>query len=115
MIASGGSAGLNAVHGLAYAVAAQTHKSHGSTNAVMLPYVLDEIAAVRPQEFAELADVLGLGPMDAAAASRAVPVRVRTAQSLRTIRMGVIPASSTRLIFARHLASSAVAPRPGKM
>lgn len=72
-----GSAGLNAVHGLAYAVAAQTHKSHGSTNAVMLPYVLDEIAAVRPHEFVELADVLGLGAMTAAEASRAVPLRVR--------------------------------------
>ena len=30
-----GSAGLNAVHGIAYAVAGRTHKSHGSTNAVM--------------------------------------------------------------------------------
>ncbi len=39
-----GSAGLNAVHGIAYAVAGQTHKSHGSTNAVMLPYVLDACA-----------------------------------------------------------------------
>lgn len=42
-----GSAGLNAVHGLAYAVAGLTHKRHGSTNAVMLPYVLDALTDVR--------------------------------------------------------------------
>jgi alcohol dehydrogenase len=42
-----GSAGLNAVHGIAYAVAGQTHKSHGSTNAVMLPYVLDAMRECR--------------------------------------------------------------------
>lgn len=72
-----GSAGLNAVHGLAYAVAGLTHKSHGSTNAVMLPYVLDEVAPWREAEFVELAGLLGLGALDAAAARRAVPRQVR--------------------------------------
>lgn len=72
-----GSAGLHAVHGLAYAVAGQTHKSHGSTNAVMLPYVLDEVATVRPQEFIELAEILGLGRLGAADAALQVPVQVR--------------------------------------
>lgn len=72
-----GSAGLNAVHGLAYAVAGLTHRSHGSTNAVMLPYVLDELAPHRPGEFIELAATLGLGTLDAAQAGRAVPRQVK--------------------------------------
>lgn len=55
-----GSAGLNAVHGIAYAVAGATHRSHGSTNAVMLPYVLDAMKAHRRAEFIELAALLGV-------------------------------------------------------
>jgi alcohol dehydrogenase len=72
-----GSAGLNAVHGIAYAVAAQTHKSHGSTNAVMLPYALDALRDVRRDELLEVARMLDLPTGDADAALRAVPVAVR--------------------------------------
>jgi len=72
-----GSAGLNAVHGIAYAVAGLTHKSHGSTNAVMLPYVLDALHDVRRAELLEVAGMLGLPAGDEEAALRAVPLRVR--------------------------------------
>jgi alcohol dehydrogenase len=72
-----GSAGLNAVHGIAYAVAGQTHKSHGSTNAVMLLYVLDALRDVRRTELLEIARMFGLPTADEAAAVRAVPQAVR--------------------------------------
>ncbi len=55
-----GSAGLHAVHGIAYAVAGITHKSHGSTNAVMLPYVLDALRAARRTELLDVAALFGL-------------------------------------------------------
>lgn len=72
-----GSAGLNAGHGIAYAVAGQTHKSHGSTNAVMLPYVLDALVEVRRPELFEVASIFGLPLGDVDAAVRGVPVLVR--------------------------------------
>jgi alcohol dehydrogenase class IV len=59
-----GSAGLNAVHGIAYAVAGQTHKSHGSTNAVMLPYVLDAMRDVRRDELVEVGRLFGIQGKD---------------------------------------------------
>lgn len=59
-----GSAGLNAVHGIAYAVAGQTHQSHGSTNAVMLPYVLDAMRTVRRKELIDIGRVFGLSGDD---------------------------------------------------
>lgn len=55
-----GSSGLNAVHGIAYAVAGLTHQSHGSTNAVMLPYVLDALVETRFDELLEVAALLGV-------------------------------------------------------
>lgn len=72
-----GSAGLNAVHGIAYAVAGQTHKSHGSTNAVMLPYVLDALGATRRDELIQVARMFGLPTVDEAAALRRLPQAVR--------------------------------------
>jgi alcohol dehydrogenase len=72
-----GSAGLNAVHAIAYAVAGRTHKSHGSTNAVMLPYVLDAMRDVRGTELLEVARMLGLPTDDKEAALRAVPAAIR--------------------------------------
>lgn len=71
-----GSAGLNAVHGTAYAVAGLTHKSHGSTNAVMLPYVLDALREARRAEMLEIGALLGLDG-NADAVLRAVPREVR--------------------------------------
>lgn len=72
-----GSAGLNAGHGIAYAVAGQTHKSHGSTNAVMLPYVLDALCQTRQAELAEVAELLGIASSDPEVSARKVPVAVR--------------------------------------
>jgi alcohol dehydrogenase len=72
-----GSAGLNAVHGIAYAVAGQTHKSHGSTNAVVLPYVLDALGHVRRREMLEIARLFGLPTDDPDRAVREVPQLVR--------------------------------------
>ncbi len=48
-------AGLNAVHALAYGLTAVTHETHGRTNAVLLPYVIDAIALTRPHEVADIA------------------------------------------------------------
>jgi alcohol dehydrogenase len=66
-----GSAGLNAVHGLAYALAGITHDTHGSTNAVFLPYVMDALVEQRRQELEWIAqaalDAPGSGQAHAAA------------------------------------------------
>ena len=72
-----GTAGLNAGHGIAYAVAGQTHKSHGSTNAVMLPYVLDALCETRQSELAEIAQMMGLATACPEESARRVPVAVR--------------------------------------
>jgi len=55
-----GGAGLNAVHGIAYAVAGLTHQSHGSTNAVMLPYVIDALRTTRHKELVVVARLFGV-------------------------------------------------------
>ncbi len=72
-----GSAGLHAVHGIAYAVAGLTHGTHGSTNAVMLPYVLDALREVRRAELLEVAGMLGIDTGNPDAAVARVPVAVR--------------------------------------
>jgi alcohol dehydrogenase len=72
-----GSAGLNAVHGIAYAVAGQTHRSHGSTNAVMLPYVLDALRETRHAELLEIARLFGICKPDERAAVAALPRLIR--------------------------------------
>jgi alcohol dehydrogenase len=59
-----GSAGLNAVHGIAYAVAALTHRSHGTTNAVMLPYVLGALAETRRADLVDIARLFGIQERD---------------------------------------------------
>ncbi|MER1939219.1 iron-containing alcohol dehydrogenase [Castellaniella sp. FW104-16D08] len=72
-----GSSGLHAVHGLAYAVAGLTHRSHGSTNAVMLPYVLDNLRDVREKELAEVAGIFGIQAATPAKAASLLAVAVR--------------------------------------
>lgn len=72
-----GSAGLNAVHGIAYAVAGQTHLSHGTTNAVMLPYVLDALGDVRREEMLAIARLLDVAETDPDIAAARVPGVVR--------------------------------------
>lgn len=67
------SAGLNAVHALAYALANLTHATHGSTNAVFLPYVMDALRHVRSADIAEIGRLAGLtGADEADLARRAV-------------------------------------------
>ena len=72
-----GNAGLNAVHGIAYAIAGKTHRSHGTTNAVMLPYVLDAMGDVRGPELLEVARIMALDVANEQQAALAVPVAVR--------------------------------------
>jgi len=72
-----GSAGLNAVHGLAYALAGLTHASHGSTNAVLLPYVLDSLVDQRTEELAEIARLGGAQGDSAISLARQAPCMVR--------------------------------------
>jgi len=72
-----GSAGLNAVHGIAYAVAGLSHLSHGTTNAVMLPYVLDALGDVRREELLAIARLLGIADADPEIAVARVPGVVR--------------------------------------
>ncbi|CAE6783417.1 NAD-dependent methanol dehydrogenase [Paraburkholderia domus] len=55
-----GSAGLNAMHGIAYAVAGLTHRSHGTTNAVVLPYAMEALSPYRPVEMVEIAQIFGI-------------------------------------------------------
>jgi alcohol dehydrogenase len=70
-------AGLNAVHGLAYALAGLTHASHGSTNAVLLPYVMDALVEVRRDELAEIARLAGAVDGDVSLLALQAPVLVR--------------------------------------
>jgi len=72
-----GSAGLNAVHGIAYGVAALTHKSHGATNAVVLPYAIDVLRESRHAELLEVARVFGIDAVDDVQAVRTLPHRLR--------------------------------------
>jgi alcohol dehydrogenase class IV len=72
-----GSAGLNAVHGIAYAVAGMTHRSHGTTNAVVLPYVLEELASRRPAEMADIATIFGISRKNSADAVQDLCAAVR--------------------------------------
>jgi len=55
-----GNAGLNGVHALAYGVAAATHETHGTTNAVMLPYVMADLADTCTADLSEIARVAGV-------------------------------------------------------
>ncbi len=80
-----GTAGLNAVHGIAYALAGLTHQSHGTTNAVLLPYVLDELRQTRASELLEVAQLLGMPQGDPADTLQALPVYVRSLVELLDI------------------------------
>lgn len=72
-----GSAGLNAVHGIAYGVAALTHQSHGATNAVVLPYAIDALHDSRHAELLEIARMFGIGTVDEVEAVRELPHKLR--------------------------------------
>lgn len=72
-----GSAGLHAVHGIAYAVAGLTHASHGSTNAVMLPYVLAGLRTTRRTELLTIARLFGIEDADQNSALQKLPLLLR--------------------------------------
>lgn len=72
-----GSAGLNAIHGIAYGVAARTHQSHGATNAVVLPYVIDELLEQRHSELLDVARLFGIGEDDEKLAVRLLPAKLK--------------------------------------
>jgi alcohol dehydrogenase class IV len=69
-----GNAGLHGVHALAYGVAAATHETHGTTNAVMLPYVMADLADHRTAELSDMARVAGLHPSPAPSRAAAIAV-----------------------------------------
>ncbi|WP_449287773.1 iron-containing alcohol dehydrogenase [Marinobacter salarius] len=72
-----GSAGLNAVHALAYALAGLTHASHGRTNAVYLPYVLDALRDIRRDDLAQVARSIGETATDPDELARRLVIRTR--------------------------------------
>lgn len=94
-----GSAGLNAVHGLAYALAGLTHASHGSTNAVFLPYVMDALVHERESELAAVARWAGAGEGDDRALARLASPLIRDLVS----RVGIPTTLAEFGVEPRHL------------
>ena len=72
-----GSAGLNAVHALAYALAGLTHHTHGSTNAVYLPYVMDALMEARRGDLAVIGKLAGATGENESALAREAVIRTR--------------------------------------
>ncbi len=70
-------AGLHAVHALAYALAGLTHETHGRTNAVFLPYVMDSLIHVRTAELAEIGQIAGSSKTDPIGQARDAAVLTR--------------------------------------
>ena len=54
-----GSGGVGAVHALAYVLDTEYHMSHGRTNAIMLPYVVDYNKTGNPAKYARIAQAMG--------------------------------------------------------
>jgi len=52
-------AGLTAVHAMAYPVGGKFHTSHGETNAVLLPAVMEFLLPTAPEKFARIAELMG--------------------------------------------------------
>ncbi|MHA2296488.1 MAG: hydroxyacid-oxoacid transhydrogenase [Candidatus Hodarchaeales archaeon] len=52
-------AGLTAVHAMAYPVGGQFHSSHGETNAVLLPAVMEFLVPTVPEKFNRVAELMG--------------------------------------------------------
>jgi len=53
------SGGLGAVHGLAYVLGTEYHMSHGRSNAIMLPHVMEFNTVGNLQKFADIAEAMG--------------------------------------------------------
>ena len=54
-----GSGGLGAVHALSYVIGSEYHMSHGRSNAIMLPHVMDFNKSGNLQKFARIAEAMG--------------------------------------------------------
>ena len=54
-----GSGGLGAVHALAYPLGTEYHMTHGRTNAIMLPHVMEYNLSGNPEKFARIAQLMG--------------------------------------------------------
>jgi alcohol dehydrogenase class IV len=54
-----GSGGLGAVHALSYVIGSEYRMSHGRSNAIMLPYVMDFNKTGNLQKFAKIAEAMG--------------------------------------------------------
>jgi alcohol dehydrogenase class IV len=54
-----GSGGLGAVHALSYVIGSECHMSHGRSNAIMLPHVMDFNKTGNLQKFARIAEAMG--------------------------------------------------------
>ncbi len=52
-------AGLTAVHAMAYPVGGQFHSSHGETNAILLPAVMEFLLSTVPEKFYFVAKLMG--------------------------------------------------------
>ena len=68
------SGGLGAVHGLAYVLGTEYHMSHGRSNAIMLPHVMEFNLSGNLEKYANIAqamgeETLGLSPYEAASLS----------------------------------------------
>lgn len=54
-----GSGGLGAVHALAYPLGTEYHMTHGRTNAIMLPHVMQYNISGSPAKYARIAQLMG--------------------------------------------------------
>jgi alcohol dehydrogenase class IV len=54
-----GSGGLGAVHGLSYVIGSEYHISHGRSNAIMLPHVMNFNKTGNLRKFAKIAEAMG--------------------------------------------------------
>jgi alcohol dehydrogenase class IV len=54
-----GSGGLGAVHALAYPLGTEYHMTHGRTNAIMLPHVMQYNIPGSPERYARIAELMG--------------------------------------------------------
>jgi alcohol dehydrogenase len=54
-----GSGGLGAVHALAYPLGTEFHLSHGRTNAIMLPHIMQYNLIGNPAKYARIAQLMG--------------------------------------------------------
>ena len=54
-----GSGGLGAVHALAYPLGTEYHMTHGRTNAIMLPHIMQYNIPGSPERYARIAELMG--------------------------------------------------------